>query len=292
MLKKILKWTALVVGAAVLLLLLGYVKVYWSINRKLNKIYDVKAESINIPNDSASYFNGEHLVQIKGCTDCHGANLSGKIFIDNSPLGRISASNITKGKGGLPQDFDTNDWIRAIRHGIDREGKSLIIMPAQEFNALSENDLGCIIAYCSKQPPVDHTLPENRLLPLARILADLDKIPLIVAAKIDHDKPIIHDVEEAVSPEYGEYLATACVGCHRPDFKGGGPIAPGFPSVPNITASGKVGGWTETDFIKMLRTGQTPTGRQVDAKNMPWTMTKQYSDTEIKALYAFLKSRS
>ncbi len=292
MLKKILKWTSLAIVSLVLLVLLWYVKVYWNTNRKLNKIYDVKTETIQIPDDSASYLTGEHLVKIKGCTDCHGADLSGKILIDNSPLGRIVASNITTGKGGLPQDFDTNDWVRAIRHGINRDGKTLLFMPAPEFNALTENDLGSLILYCRKQPPVDHELPDNKLLPLARILADLDKLPLIVAEKIDHDKPIVHHIEETVGPAFGEYLATACTGCHRSDFKGGGPIAPGFPPVPNISASGIAGQWTELQFIQMLRTGITPEGRQIDEKNMPWTMTKQYSDTELKALYVFLKTQS
>jgi hypothetical protein len=40
----------------------------------------------------------------------------------------------------------------------------------------------------------------------------------------------------------------------------------------------------------VLRTGKTPEGKEIDPKNMPWPMTAAYTDTELKALYAYLKS--
>jgi hypothetical protein len=73
-------------------------------------------------------------------------------------------------------------------------------------------------------------------------------------------------------------------------MKGGDPIAPGFPVVPDVTTSGNVGKWTEDQFITVLRTGKTPEGKEIDPKNMPWPMTAAYTDTELKALYAYLKS--
>ena len=60
--------------------------------------------------------------------------------------------------------------------------------------------------------------------------------------------------------------------------------------MPNITKSGNIGKWTEAEFINTLRTGKTPEGKQMDPRNMPWTMTKEFSDTEIKSVYLFLKS--
>ena len=36
---------------------------------------------------------------------------------------------------------------------------------------------------------------------------------------------------------------------------------------------------------------KTPGGRQLKNEDMPWQMTKNYTDTELKALYAFLQSQ-
>ncbi|CAN5126558.1 hypothetical protein BH23BAC1_BH23BAC1_29830 [soil metagenome] len=67
-------------------------------------------------------------------------------------------------------------------------------------------------------------------------------------------------------------------------------MAPGFPTVPDITPKGHVGKYSEAEFTTILRTGITPDGRQIDPKNMPWTLTKEFSDLEIKALYKYLQS--
>lgn len=44
------------------------------------------------------------------------------------------------------------------------------------------------------------------------------------------------------------------------------------------------------DFKKILRTGITPDGRQIESKNMLWKITKELNDLETNALYKFLKS--
>ncbi|MDQ3291187.1 MAG: cytochrome c, partial [Bacteroidota bacterium] len=65
---------------------------------------------------------------------------------------------------------------------------------------------------------------------------------------------------------------------------------PGSPPVPNITKTGNLGKWTEAQFIQTLRTGVTPEGKKMNPRNMPWTMTKEFTDHEIKSVYLFLKS--
>jgi hypothetical protein len=39
-----------------------------------------------------------------------------------------------------------------------------------------------------------------------------------------------------------------------------------------------------------LRTGTTPEGKALKSSEMPWTMTKAYSDNELKALHLYLNS--
>jgi hypothetical protein len=190
----------------------------------------------------------------------------------------------------LPKDHNTSDWVLALKHGVRKDGKPLLLMPSHEYTLLTAGDMNAIISYCSQLQPVDRELPQNELRFLGRILTDLDKIDMIPAEKIDHTRSLVASMEPEVSVEYGKYLSNSCQGCHRDNMKGGDPIAPGFPPVANISSSGNIGKWSEEQFINTLRTGLTPEGKSLDPKNMPWTMTKAYTDIELKALYKFLNT--
>ena len=92
--------------------------------------------------------------------------------------------------------------------------------------------------------------------------------------------------------QYGEYLATGCVGCHGENFSGG-PIPgapPEFLPPANITphATG-IADWEENDFFRLLREGRRPDGTQVDPQ-MPWQGLGQMTDDEISALWMFLRT--
>lgn len=290
MLIRILKGTGIALLSLGILVVGTYSYLYYQIQTRINQKYHVQAPVLNIRYDSAQLAYGERLTIVKGCRDCHGNDLGGNVFVDDPALGLLIGKNLTKGKGGLPKDYSTEDWVLALKHGIRRDGKSLLFMPSYEFAHLSEEDMGAIIAYAQSLQPIDRELPDHNLKPLTYILASLNKLPLVAAEQVDHSIELIKQVKAEVSVDFGKYLSTSCIGCHQPNMKGGDPIAPGFPVVPDVTSSGNVGKWTEEQFINMLRTGKTPEGKEIDPKNMPWTMTAAYTDTELKALYAYLKS--
>ena len=73
-------------------------------------------------------------------------------------------------------------------------------------------------------------------------------------------------------------------------MKGGDPIAPGFPVVADISSSGNAGKWTDEQFINTLRTGVTPEGKVLNPSEMPWTMAKEFTDVELKALHLYMNS--
>jgi mono/diheme cytochrome c family protein len=282
--RKAVKGLGITLGALFLLLLVGYSFVFWSTQKRFNAIYPVETLPIQIPGDSAALARGGHIFRSRGCSDCHGKDLGGKLFIDDAALGRIPAPNLTRGVGGLPADFGPADWLRVLRHGVDREGKPLVIMPSHETAQFSDKDLADLIAYCRSRPPVDNPLPrEPRIGPLARILMVAGKLDL-PAERIDHTPRAVAEVLPVESVEYGAYLAVACTGCHRDNYRGGEPVAPGFPPVPDITSTGGPGRWTEAQFIHALRTGITPDGRQMRNQDMPWQMTREFSDLELKAI--------
>ncbi|HYG20214.1 MAG TPA: cytochrome c [Ohtaekwangia sp.] len=289
MFKKILKIIGFVLGGIVLLAGIFYAKVYFSIEKRLHTVYDVKPQAVAIRSDSATLALGGRLVKAKGCTDCHGSDLGGGVFIDDPALGFLVARNLTKGRGGFPADRTIDDWVLALKHGLNTQRTPLLFMPSHEYAHLSEHDMGAIIAYCEQLPKVDRELPESSVGPLGKILADLDKLPLFPAEMIDHNSVLIKEMKPEVTVEFGKYLSTACQGCHRENMKGGEPVAPGFPVVADISSTGNPGRWTDEQFITTLRTGVTPEGKTLKQSEMPWAMTKAFTDVELKALHLYLK---
>ncbi len=165
-------------------------------------------------------------------------------------------------------------------------------MPSQEFFILSDGDVGALVAYIRSLPPVDRQLPEQQLTLMARALFIAGELPPLAAEVIDHDEPHPEAPEPAVTVEYGQYLATGCMGCHGADYAGGAvPGAPpGSPPAANLTPAGNLGNWSEAQFIEAMRTGITPEGKQLDPSMMPWPSTAEMSDLELKAVWAFLQS--
>lgn len=290
MIRKILKWTGIVLGTILLLALAGYGIASYQVSQRMNKHYQFAAEAIQVPADSASIAYGQHLTFIKGCTECHGANLSGQTLADDAIIGRLSGSNLTKGKGGLPADYGVQDWLMALRHGVARSGRPLVFMPSHDFTRLSKPDLAAIIAYCQILPPVNKEMPSTRIGPVARIMTFADKMPLFPVEKINHNASMVQTQDTTQGVAFGKYLTNLCSGCHRPDMRGGDPVAPGQPQVPNITATGNPGRWTQSQFFQTLRTGVTPSGHVIKNENMPWKMTSHYTDKELTSMYAYLTS--
>ncbi|MCI0555499.1 MAG: hypothetical protein L0287_31520, partial [Anaerolineae bacterium] len=58
---------------------------------------------------------------------------------------------------------------------------------------------------------------------------------------------------------------------------------------PNLTMGGEMHAWSEDDFISTLRTGVTPSGRQLKDV-MPWKYLGQMTDDELKAVWMYLQS--
>lgn len=290
MLKKILKVIGIIIGVIVVLIAGFYTKAHIAVHNRMDRKFTVTPQSVTISKDSASLALGARLVKAKGCEDCHSADFGGKIFVDDPGLGLVVARNLTKGKGGLPKEHGVEDWVLALKHGIRKDGKPLIIMPSHEFTLLSEQDMAAVIAYCSTLPEVDRELPETSLGPLGIVLTDLGKIELLPAELIDHNRMLIKEVKAEVTIDFGKYISTSCRGCHRDNMKGGEPIAPGFPVVADISSTGNPGKWTDEQFINTLRTGVTPEGKVLDPKDMPWTMAKEFNDVELKALHLYLNS--
>jgi len=288
-----LKRLLITVGVLVLIVGASASSVYISTERKLREVHEVAMPPIEIPTDSASLERGKHLANaIAVCIDCHGPDLGGKVFIDDPAIGLLSASNLTRGAGGVGDRYNDQELARAIRHGIRADGTPLLFMPSQVYNNLSDEDLGALVAYIRSLPPVDRTLPANRIGPVGRALYLAGKFPLLPVELIDHQKRAPRAVAPARSAEYGRYLVSlgGCYDCHGPRLEGG-PIPgmpPGTPPATDISPTGVITGWTEADFINAMRFGRRPDGTTINPV-MPWPNLGQMTDDELGAIWKYLR---
>jgi hypothetical protein len=67
-----------------------------------------------------------------------------------------------------------------------------------------------------------------------------------------------------------------------------GPPGEEVPS-PNLTPGGPLASWREEDFIKTMRNGVTPGGREL-SEEMPWKYLGQMTDEELQAVWLYLQS--
>lgn len=224
-----------------------------------------------------------------GCTECHGADLGGKVIIDNPVMGTWIAPNITR--GGLTKNYKPEDWVKILRHGLNPDGTAAT-MPSLDFTYFSDQELSDLAAYIRSVPPVDRVMPPTVFGPVFSLLVVKGDIP-VSAEVIDHRAPRAKFPPSiAATPELGEHLAHTCRGCHGPALAGG-PIQGGDPKWPparNLTfdESG-LAKWTRMDFMQALREGKRPDGSAIDPV-MPTQYTAKLKDEEIDALYIYLKT--
>ena len=290
--KKVFKWIGIVLGSLVGLILLAGAVLFFIGNARLNKTYDIPPSSLVLPTDAASIEYGKHRAETL-CQGCHGADLSGvNDWFNAAPIGRIDSLNLTAGNGGIGGEFTTEDFVRAIRHGIDQNGKPIFMVAVPSTAHLSDQDLGSIIAYIKTVPPVDHKTNGRHFTPLAKIMLAAGMLGKLPAETVSHDVHVTAP-ERGVTVEYGEYLVNIndCHACHGPDLNGGPFPDPTITKIaPNLTPGGELGSWTEAEFIDTLRTGKTPSGHGLDPDFMPWKDYGQFYDDELKAIYKYLQT--
>ncbi|MBS0558382.1 MAG: c-type cytochrome [Proteobacteria bacterium] len=289
---KLLRWLGKIAVGVAVLAALGLGFVYWRSNQLLAQRIQVDEPALTISTDPATIARGEHLAVTRGCTDCHGSDFGGKVLVESLPVGRITGPNLTRGMGGIG-DPDPILLERAIRHGIGADGHLLIYMPATDYAGLSDADTGDLMAYIASRAAVDRVMAPPLAGPLIRVLFLLGKAPLAYGLHIDPHAAHIASIDAEPTIAYGRYLAQGCTGCHRLDFSGGHVpgTPPSFADAANITSDPVrgIGRWSKADFYNAIRHGKKPDGKDV-AEFMPWRALGTMSDTELDALWAYLRT--
>lgn len=258
---------------------------------KRHRTVDVTVAAVPVLADAASVARGEYLYQSRACMDCHGQNAAGRRFVEDGGM-VIQGPKIGPGAGSVTAAYRSEDWVRAIRHGLKPGGEPLFAMPSEDYNRLTDADLGALIAYLKQVPDAPGGAAVIQLPLPVRALYGVGLIQ-DAAAKIDHRRAPQAPVPEGATAEHGGYVANLCLGCHGGQLSGGRiPGAPpAWPAAPNLTP-GKESVLPryakEQDFVQMMRTGRRPDGSAIAV--MPFEAFGRMNDADLRGLYAYLQT--
>jgi mono/diheme cytochrome c family protein len=197
------------------------------------------------------------------------------------PIGSFVAANLTP--AGPLKHWSDGEIFRAIRNGIDAEGRWLTMMSYIRAGRLTDDDIKAVIAYIRNLPAAGDPTPDPpdhmNMLGLA----------MLGAGMLPTGKPIItsHVSGPPKGPTYqfGEYILSYqdCRECHGEKLTGGvpGQLAPLGPDL-NLVKD-----WTLAGFVAAMRTGIDPNGYHI-SEQMPWRSVGKMDDDELAAIYQYL----
>jgi mono/diheme cytochrome c family protein len=299
---------ALFVGVAV-----GYVHARYPITRPAS------AEAIERTPERLA--RGRYLVEhVAACGYCHSQKHEDRWARPTRPGGQLAGGLLIGRTHGVPFDlhmpnltphatglggWSDGEVLRAIREGVDRNGKSLFpAMPYERYHAMSDEDARSIVAYLRTVPPVDNAVPESSLdFPLPIVIRFAPRpVQAVVATPTSSD-----------GVKYGEYLAmmASCMNCHTPfneqhehdphrlgagGFRMAGPW--GAVTSTNITShpDGYLAHATREQFVARFKAhrGKGADDVQPSAPGtfsvMPWIEFSEMRDEDLGAIYDYLKS--
>ena len=208
---------------------------------------------------------------------CHGKRAAGGVMFNKPLIARIIAPNLTT----LAKRYSDAQFSIAVRHGLHQDGRSLVVMPAEAFSALSDEDLGRILNFLRSLPSAPGPEGGVTVGPLGRLGVASGKLKTI-AQLIEESRPLPQGANEQQS--FGRYLAqTTCASCHGTDLRG--TSNPDFTS-PDLRV---VAAYPAEAFTQLLRTGTALGGRKLGTMSAyARNNLSHLTDAEIAALHSYL----
>jgi cytochrome c553 len=279
---KTVRWLGLGLASIVGLIVIAAAAVWLISSYRLAAKAEAKPEHLVQPT-SVQLADAERDARTLGCFSCHGEGLSGNKMFDEPNVGTIWAPNLTS----VAARANDQQLAQAIRQGIGVDGRSLMIMPAEVFQHLSDGEVASLIAMIRKLPMKGTDTPGNVYGPLGRlglVMGKFKTAPQLVA-EYSTQEPI--NVGAQFEP--GKQLAiTKCSGCHGPSLEGA-EAKPGEMS-PDLSIAGA---YDLPAFEALLRTG-FPASHQKLPMMGPTARSdlSHLTDSEIVQLHAYLVARA
>lgn len=276
--KRLLRWIGIGIGILAVLIVIAVAVIYVISERILERRYEAPAVALTIPSDAASLDAGRRLATLRGCfAGCHGKRAEGAVLFDDPLIARIVAPNLTR----AVRKYSDAELATVIRHGLRPDGRSVVVMPSEEFAALNDADLGRIIGYLKSLPAAEGPEPDIRLRLLGRLGLVLGKYR--TTAQIIAATSAPPDTAEPQAAA-GRYLArTLCGHCHGPDLRGSSNPAFTAPALQIVMA------YPAEAFRQFMRSGVALGGRELRVMSgVAREQLHDLTDDEIAALYAYL----
>jgi mono/diheme cytochrome c family protein len=294
--RKIFKWIGIVLGGLVGVLVVAIIALLVYGQRSFKTAYNNRPlYPISVDYSPETVARGQYLLEnVMACGGaCHspqnGPPFSGAVeelslgpAVVNFAVPNLT-SDVETGLGG----WSDAEIARAIREGIGRDGRALEVMPAFNYHVMSDADISAVIAYLRSLPPVNNEIPEFNANAIGKVLLALNLfMPEPVGAPITS----VQYTPPNDSIEYGAYLTSiaACRDCHKTDLKGG-ELPQGGMHAPDITMSGNLKSWSDSDFLLAMQTGKLPEGRNM-APQMPYLEYGKMEERDLLAIFAYLQS--
>jgi cytochrome c553 len=276
--RRVVRWTIVALSSLLALIAVAYGVIYVLSERILHRTYDVPAATISIPTDAESIAEGRRLASTRGCfNDCHGKNAEGAVMFDEPMIARIVAPNLT----ASVRNYSDAQLEAIVRKGVRPDGRSMLVMPAEQFRWLTDADLGRILAFLKSLPAADGPGPGIAPGPIGRLGLVTGKFKTVAQEIADAKAPSEAKGEQAT---FGRYLAlTTCASCHGTELRGA--------SNPDFTAPDLriAGAYSLEQFTDLMRKGEPIGGRKLETMGpMARKALSLLKDDEIAALYAYL----
>jgi|ERR1043165_1921361 mono/diheme cytochrome c family protein len=280
------------------------------------KKFEAPYPAIHASKDSAVIARGKYIVYgIAHCAECHApltefnkvetgqeVPLSGghDFFL---PVGVIHSPNITSDEETGIGKLKDEEIARALRYGVRHDGNAILdFMP---FYHLSDEDLTAVVSYLRTIPPVKNKVPDHDWNFLGKAIGTFMIKPM-GDGKIEPAPAV--DTTIAYGKYIGENVAN-CRGCHTiRDMKTGaftgtyytggmqfemasaeGTVVKGKHLVtPNLTPdpeTGRITGWSQQQFVDRFKQG-----RLIPGSIMPWGPFSRMTNTELVAIYKYLRT--
>jgi mono/diheme cytochrome c family protein len=252
---------------------------WWASERYLHGFPAPPVFAAATPVDAASLARGHHIALTRGCHSCHGERFQGQV---HPWAGRAVAVNLAEYTRRQP----IARFERALRHGIGSDGRALYSMPSFAYARLRDDEVTALYGWLRQVPVATDPLPTRWLDWKTRwaLATGTDIAIPAVVAKMPH---LAWQGHPDPAVRRGEHLAmTICSECHGLSLHADNPWPPETPPIPPLTIAAS---YDKADFIRLMRTGKPPGGR--DLGLMTATARDRFvhwSNAEVDDLYAFL----
>jgi mono/diheme cytochrome c family protein len=253
---------------------------------------------------------GEYLARAGDCVACHSVP-GGKAFAGGlkmgSPLANIYSTNITPDPETGIGTNSLEDFDRAVRRGVAKDGHRLYpAMPYPSYAKLTDADVAALYGFFMKEvPPVHQENLKNEIPSFLSFRWPLAIWSLVFTTSGSYVAKSGHDVEW----NRGAYLVQGlghCGACHTPRgfafqekalddssavYLSGALLDAWYaPDLRGDVRTG-LGGWSKGDLADFLKYGHnravTAFGSMIDVVN---NSTPYLSDDDINAIAVYLKS--